>query len=188
MVSVECTYFEKPGPGSTEEVLKIARQRAEELDISTVLVASVTGETAVKTVRAFENFNVVVVTLATGRYKPDVQEFQEQNREIVEKGGGKILTTTQAFSGVSRAMRDALKTCVIGDIIANSLRIFGHGMKVACEITLMAADAGLVRTEESVIVIAGTTRGADTAVVIRPANAQRFFDLRVQEILCKPYL
>jgi hypothetical protein len=72
--------------------------------------------------------------------------------------------------------------------MAYALRIFGEGMKVACEIALMAADAGLVRTDEEVIAIAGTGRGADTAVVLVPANAHTFFDLRILEILCKPRL
>jgi len=66
------------------------------------------------------------------------------------------------------------------------LRIFGEGMKVVCEITLMAADAGWIRTDEPVLAIAGTGHGADTAAILRPANAQDFFDLRVNEILCKP--
>jgi hypothetical protein len=61
-------------------------------------------------------------------------------------------------------------------------------MKVVCEVSTMAADAGLVRTDEDVIVIAGTGRGADTAVVIRPVNSQDFFDMKVKEILCKPRL
>jgi hypothetical protein len=45
-----------------------------------------------------------------------------------------------------------------------------------------------VRTDEQVIAIAGTGKGADTAVVLKPANAQTFFDLEVLEILCKPRL
>jgi hypothetical protein len=69
-----------------------------------------------------------------------------------------------------------------------TLRIFGEGTKVACEIALMAADAGLVRTDEPVIAVAGTGRGADTALVLRPANAQTSFDMRIMEILCKPRL
>ena len=63
----------------------------------------------------------------------------------------------------------------------------GPGLKVAVEIALMAADAGLVRTDEDIISIGGTGRGADTAAVIRPANVSRFFDLRVKTILCKPW-
>ena len=59
-------------------------------------------------------------------------------------------------------------------------------MKVACEITLMAADAGLVRTDEDAIAMAGTGKGLDTALVLRPVNSQDFFNLKVREILCKP--
>ena len=71
--------------------------------------------------------------------------------------------------------------------IADVLRIFSQGMKVACEITLIAADAGAVRTDEDVISIAGTGRGADTAIVLTPVYSHHFFDLRVKEILCKPH-
>jgi hypothetical protein len=72
--------------------------------------------------------------------------------------------------------------------MAYTLRIFGEGTKVACEIALMAADAGLVRTDEPVIAVAGTGRGADIALILRPANAQTSFDMRIMEILCKPRL
>jgi hypothetical protein len=85
-------------------------------------------------------------------------------------------------------VRKKLGTYELEEIIAYTLRIFGQGMKVACEIALMAADAGLVRTDEPAIAIAGTGQGADTAVVLRPANAQTFFDMRIMEILCKPRL
>ena len=59
---------------------------------------------------------------------------------------------------------------------------------MAAEIAVMAADAGLVRTDREAVAIAGTGRGADTAVVLTPANAQTFFDLRIHEIICKPRL
>ena len=74
----------------------------------------------------------------------------------------------------------------IGVIIADTLRLLGQGMKVVVEISVMAADAGLVRTDEDVIVIAGSGRGADYAVVLKPVYSNDFFDLKVKEILCKP--
>jgi hypothetical protein len=69
-----------------------------------------------------------------------------------------------------------------------TLRMFGQGMKVACEIATMAADAGLVRTDEEIIAIGGTGRGADTAIVLQPSYTHRFFNLRIKEIICKPRL
>jgi len=105
-----------------------------------------------------------------------------------------MVTAAHAFGGLSRAMRqgdipEAPTTYIVGDVVATTLRIFGQGMKVACEIAVMAADAGLVRTDEEVISIAGTGahgRGADIAVILKPDVAHRFFDMRVKEILCKP--
>jgi len=186
VIESKIVYFEKPGSENTETVLRIARQRAEELGINSILVASTTGATAVKAMDALKGLRVIVVSHVAGMHEPDTQEFTEENRKIVESKGGIMLTAAHAFSGVSRALRTKFDTVTIGDVIADSLRIFGQGIKVTCEIALMAADAGLVRTDEDIICIAGTGRGADTAVVLKPVNARRFFDLKVKEILCKP--
>ena len=180
-------YFDNPGSENTEAVLRIARQRAKELGIKTIVVASTRGDTAVRAMDAFQGLKVIIVSHATGFREPNIQEFTKENRKIVESKGGTILTTTHTFRGVSRALRNKFNTVTIGDIIANTLRIFGEGLKVACEISLMAADAGLVRTDEDIIAIAGTSRGADTAIVLTPVNSHDFFDLRVKEILCKPH-
>ena len=83
-------------------------------------------------------------------------------------------------------MQKQFNTYEIGVIIANTLRLMGQGMKVVIEISVMAADAGLVRTDEDIIAIGGSGRGADTAVVLRPVNSNDFFDLKIKEILCKP--
>jgi hypothetical protein len=189
-------YFKNPGRENTDEVLLIAKKRAEELGINKIVVASTSGWTGVKAVEVLEGKKLIVISHSTGFYEPDSTEFLEENRKIIEIKGGIILTAAHAFGGINRAMRqgsipEATATYVIGDIVAATLRFFGMGMKVVCEIAAMAADAGLVRTDEEVIAIGGTGRGgrgADTAVVLQPANAQRLFDLKVKEILCKPRL
>ena len=186
-MEVKTVYFENPGSENTEEVLRIAKQRAEELGIKTIVVASTRGDTAVKAVEVFSRFKVIAVSHTTGFRAPDTQSFTEENRKMVESKGGTILTTTHTFAGLSRAMRNKYNMYVLGEIIADTLRIFSQGMKVVCEIAMMAADGGLVRTDEDVIAIAGSSRGADTAVVLKPVNAHNFFDLKVKEILCKPH-
>ncbi len=179
-------YFGREGKENTERTLEIAKARADELGIRTVLVATTTGETGARAAEFFQGYNLVVVTHSTGLRQPNEQELIEENRAVMERAGAKILTCQHAFGGVGRAVRKKLGTYQLEEIMAYTLRIFGEGMKVACEIALMAADAGLVRTDEEVIAIAGTGRGADTAVVLVPANTQAFFDLRILEILCKP--
>jgi len=64
--------------------------------------------------------------------------------------------------------------------------LLGEGTKVCVEIVIMAADAGLIPVVKDVIAIAGTGRGADTALVVRPANASTFFDLKIRETIAKP--
>ena len=190
-MELKTTYYDKPGgEENTTKTLELARQRAEELDIKTIVLASTVGGTAVKAVDVFKGYKVVVVTHVTGMWEPNTQEFTAENRKIVEDKGGIILTTTHAFGGVHRLLSRGdgppAPLPVIGDTIAMTLRTFGQGMKVVCEIAAMAADAGLVRTDEEVIAIGGTGRGADTAVVLKPDYVHRFFDLKVKEIICKP--
>ena len=182
-IRVTATYFEKPGKENTQRTLDLARRRAEELGIKTIVVASTRGETGAKACEDFRGYDVVVVTHSTGFKEPNYQELTDENRAAIEAAGGKILTCQHTFGGVARAVRKKLRTYELEEIIAYTLRIFGEGMKVVVEIALMAADAGLVRTDEPVIAIAGTGKGADTAVVLKPANAQAFFDLQVLEIL-----
>lgn len=151
-------------------------------------MASTTGETGRRAAELFQGYDLVVVTHSTGFRKPNEQELTEENCEAILARGARILTCQHAFGGVGRAVRKKLGTYELEEIMAYTLRIFGEGMKVACEIALMAADAGLIRTDREAIAIAGTGRGADTAVVLQPANAQTFFDMRIKEILCKPRL
>lgn len=188
-IEAKIVYFNKPGVRNTDEVLRIARKRADELGLKTVVVASVRGYTAVKAIDIFQGMKVVVVTAHTGWYhQPNVQHFTEESRKVIESKGGKILTAPHVFGGLSYAMRDKYGTAMLGVDMGNTLRILGQGMKVVCEIAMAAADAGLVRTDEEVISIGGTDTGADTSVVLKPVNVHNFFDLRVKEILCKPRL
>jgi hypothetical protein len=180
------TYFSEPGKKNTEQTLRIARERAEELGIRQILVASTGGDTGLRAAQVFENYDLVVVTHSTGFAKPSTQQLTNENREAILDLGAHLLTCQHAFGGINRAIRRHLDTYQVDEIIAYTLRIFGEGMKVVCEITLMAADAGWIRTDEPVLAIAGTGHGADTAAILTPANAQDFFDLRVNEILCKP--
>lgn len=184
----QTVYFEKPGPANTQRTLEIVAKRAWESDIPTVLVASTTGETGLKAVQMIKGKSIGVVTHSTGFKEPNVQELREENRAAIESHGGRILTCMHAFGGPNRAIRIKLGTYALDEIVAYVLRTLGQGFKVCVEISLMAADAGLVRVGEPCIAVGGSGRGADTAVVLSPANAQNFLDMRIHEILCKPYL
>jgi len=181
-------YFEKPGRENTDETLRLAKERAKELDIRNIVVASSSGATGVKAAEVFKGYNLTVVTHVTGFREPNVQWFLPENRAILEKNGVKIITTAHAFGTLGRAVNRKFNTIQVDEIIANVLRLFSQGLKVACEVTCMAADAGYTRTDEDAIGIGGSGGGADTAIVVKPTNTHTFFDLKIREIICKPRL
>ena len=182
-----CRYFAEAGPQNTAATLEAARERAETLKIDKIVISSCTGSTAFTALDLFENgFSLIVVTHSTGFKKPDHQELSKKDRDRLTKRGAAVLTAQHAFGGVGRAFRNKTGTYQMDELIAYTLRTFGQGTKVAVEIALMAADAGLIRTDEDVISIGGTAQGVDTALVLKPAHTQNFFDLKVKQIICKP--
>jgi hypothetical protein len=185
--TVPTIYFEKPGKRNTERALQVARDRAAALSIRTVLVATTSGAAGVRAAQFFDGYRVVAVTHSYGFQEPDVCELLPEHRAAMEAAGATVLTCGHTFAGISRAVRKKLGTYEVAEIAAYTLRIFGEGMKVVAEIACMAADAGLARTDELAVAIAGTGHGADTAVVLRPANSEHFFDMEIEEILCLPY-
>jgi len=183
-----CLYFKQPGRENTHLALEMAAKRAEELGVRNIVVATTSGETGLEAVRLFPSKDLVIVTHSTGFLRPDFQELESRFRKKIEEAGAKILTCQHAFGGVGRAVRKKLGTYELEEIVAFTLRIFGEGTKVAVEIACMAADAGLIPTKELCISVGGTGRGADTAILLRPAHVQNFFDTRIIEILAKPRL
>lgn len=182
----QTVYFAQPGPAATERTLNLARVRAEALGIRTVIVATTSGATAIRAAEAFPGFNLVAVTHSAGFRGSDMQDLDPANATRLAELGVKVLTCQHALGGVGRAVRKLWGTYQLDEIIAQTLRLFGQGMKVAFEIALMAADAGLVSTQAPALVIAGSSRGADTAVILIPTNAQTFFELKPLEIICMP--
>ncbi|MFQ5711288.1 MAG: pyruvate kinase alpha/beta domain-containing protein [Candidatus Geothermarchaeales archaeon] len=180
------TYFKEPGRVNTETTLEKVLKYVEESGIRNVLVATTTGYTGLLASKLFKDVNLVVVTHHTGFKGPGHQELPNEAREKILARGAKVLTTTHALSGVERSVRKRMNTWLPVEIIAQALRCFGQGTKVAIEITVMAADAGLIPMDEDVLAIGGTDRGADTALHIKPAHSNNFFDLRVRRIICKP--
>lgn len=187
-ISVSCQYFKKPGGENTQQTLERVARRAEELGIQNIVVATTSGETGFEAARLFQSKNLVVVTHSTGFVRPDFQELKPEFCKKIEEYGAKILTCQHALGGVGRAVRKKLGTYELEEIIAYTLRIFGEGTKVAVEIALMAADAGLIPTKEPCIAVGGTGRGADTAILLKPAHVQNFFDTRIIEFIAKPKL
>jgi uncharacterized protein len=179
-------YFEKAGEQNTKTLLEFVKKYVKQEGIRNIVVASTTGRTGADAVNIFKGYNVVVVTHAYGFKEPGKNELQKEYQRKICSKGGKIFAGTHALSSAERAVRKDFGTIQPLELIANVLRRLGEGTKVCVEITLMAADAGLIPVDEDIVAIGGTGRGADTALRIRPANSAKFFDLKIKEVIAKP--
>lgn len=184
-------YFEKPGPANTRDAAQFAIERAKELKIQTIIIASTSGKTAEifhETMKGSE-LDLVVVTHVVGFTKPGEWEFSQDIARQLRTEGVKIVTGTHALSGLERALSRSPK---VGggsrtEAIAEAFRrIVAIGLKVAVECVLIAADQGTIGIDREVIAVGGTASGADTVCVIRPAHTANFFDLQVREIVAMP--
>lgn len=180
-------YFDEASPDHTDSVLAIVKKYLEgNGGLKNILVATTEGSTGLAAAKALKEWNVVAVSHQVGFKEPNQSELIDEIRRAIEAEGAVVLTATHAFAGVARSFRRELGTWTPAEMMAVAFRTFGQGTKVCAEIAMMAADAGLVRTDEDVVCIAGTGRGADTAWVVRPTNTHMFPRLRMRACLCKP--
>jgi hypothetical protein len=178
-------YFEQPGKVNTRETLTAAYERARELGLDEVVVASTSGETAFMAQEIFESFHITAVTYHHGFIEPFKPIMPYRTRKQLEDKGVAVISATHALSGVERAVAKKHGGIYPALLIADTLKLFGQGTKVAVEVSIMAADAGTL-TGKDIIAIGGSSKGADTALVIKPANQSNLFDLRIREVICKP--
>ena len=176
---------------NAEKVVAIVREYLHTHPIRHVVVASSWGRTAVKLAKALEDdladLNLVVVKLSKGWERAVSIEFSDENREFLEAKGIPILTCTHALTcAVSWALHKRYKGMPETHLVADVLHLFSQGTSTCVEVSLMAADAGLVPEGETALVVAGTNGWADTVLTLKVATTPFFFDTRILKILAKP--
>ncbi len=135
--------WEKKGPQNTDSTVQAALERARELGIRHLVVATNSGETVEKFLDK-SDIELICVTHHTGFAAPGENEMPSEKRRLLQEKGVLILTTTHLLAGVDRALRQQFGGIYPAEIIATTLRIFGQGVKVCVEVASMALDAGLV--------------------------------------------
>ncbi len=173
-------YFEKPGKDNTEATLQLAAERAKARGIKKIILASTRGDTARLAAGLWADSGIKMVVVPHQYGFMAGQRFPaELVAELAGQGHtvhfGTMLFHTENLYGMDTPR-----------IMANLLRTFCQGMKVCVELIFMAVDGGCVDTGEEVVVVAGTGRGADTAVVAVAAPSTKLPELHITEIICKP--
>jgi uncharacterized protein len=194
--------FERPGPVNTDEVIDIACKASTKYRY--IVVASLSGDSAVKIANRVKDKEVVCVTCPQGmnweidkmnegpfaeipeltaiRNEWRKQGFQEvpmnvtpENRRKLDELKVKVVQGTIPFFGPSFSIRLHLQQVTSLDLIAKTLELISTGTLVCLEVVLMAVDAGIVPETEEVLAIAGTEKGLDTAWIIRSSASANLF-------------
>ena len=181
-------YFEKPGRDNTRSCLEIVKDAVELEAYRHVVIASTTGATGLLFAEELDGLPVqpVIVTHSSGFKEPNTVEIPEAVRKEIESHGAKVYIGSMLTHSIETSLTSKFSGMYPTLIIANTLRRFGEGVKVCCEITMMAADAGLIPEGENILAVAGTAWGSDTVLVVKAAASKRFLELRVREVRAKP--
>ncbi|MDO8670439.1 MAG: pyruvate kinase alpha/beta domain-containing protein [Dehalococcoidia bacterium] len=178
-------YFEggsRNDPNVTQATLELVKERLKALGIKKVVLASTAGDTALKAMEFFKDTDVklIIVPHQFGRPGRDKNPFPQELVGTLRAAGHEVYFGTMLFH-VDRFLGTNTP-----QVMANLLRCFSQGVKVCFEIVMMATDGGHLSAGERVIAVAGTGRGADTALVMQASSSSNLMKLRVNEMLCKP--
>lgn len=194
--------FERPGPVNTDEVIEIIK--ATPFKYKYLVVASITGDSAIRISEKIRDREIICVTcpqgmsweidgMAEGPFAviPELRQIQtdwvkqglkrvpmgitEENKLMLDAMRIKIVKGTIPLFGPTFSMRLHLKKTTELDVMAKTLELISTGTLVCLECVLMSVDAGVIPESEQVIAVAGTERGLDTGWVIRASASHNLF-------------
>jgi hypothetical protein len=188
-------YFDEPGEENTKLVIEAVSQRLEVRGIRTVIVASTSGETAVAFAHSLKG-KAVLICVSEAPYRREWGEewpcLKQEFRQELERLGATIIDKAPYVfhSSVLEAAR--WPGAFPERLVKETLYSFGQGMKVAVEVALTGVSCGYVTPYEDVIGVGGSSKGADTAIVLRATYPASLFDkdpakrLEIREIIAMP--
>ncbi len=180
-------HFDQIGKVNTDACLKAAYEKAQELGIDELVLATTTGETARRALELCPGMKIVAVSYHAGFKEPFKLTLTDDVRRELEDRGVRVVCATHALSGVERGLVKKHPGVYPVLLVADTLKLFGQGTKVAVEVSIMAADAGAL-SGRRIVAVGGSGKGCDAALVLTPANMNDFFSLKIHEVICKPGL
>lgn len=188
-------YFENPGPENTNDVVEAVRKRVDQTNIKHVIIASDSGDTAVKFAEALKG-KARVFCVCQG---PSLREWgfswpsmKAENKTRLNELDTVILNNAPFIFHNSIYTSAKFEEIYPEKIVRETLYFFGQGLKVAVEVVLMATMCGLINPSEEVIGVGGSSKGADTAIIMRSTYPTAVFSkdpkkrLEIEEIICMP--
>jgi len=181
-------YFDEPGKQCTEGVIEAVKDVVKETRIDCLIIASTSGETALKFAKALKDEKVRTICVSE---PPSRQIFGDEwpciNHEIREEleKRGVIIVDRVPYKFHDSVLEMAkwyqpIPEHIVGDTLAS---VGGQGLKVAVEVMFMAVQGGYVEPNKEVIAVAGYGGGADTAVIVKTCFPENLFSSDVEKRL-----
>jgi len=193
-----------------ENIVSLAKERAELFNAKNVVVATNSGATANLVLEVFgSNYNIYAVGNPSSAHERGLVHHtgvSEETRRRLEDRGIKVVLQDQSLfqtlghdgtfhgSPLDEVIENAAPGGIYNTvaIIFNTLQLFGDAPRVYIEVTLMAADSGLLPLDADCISIARPSMWSkhhpDAAMILRPAKTQDIFkrELRVKDLVLVP--
>lgn len=195
MIKRQVYYFDEPGKGNTQWVIEAVSQRLKLGGIKKVIIASTSGKTAVEFARSLKD-KAELVCVSEAPYRREWGEqwpcLKQTFRRELEKLGVAIVDNAPYVLHSSVLEAAKWPNTSPEQLVKETLYSFGQGMKVAVEVALTAVSCGYVTPYEDVIGVGGSSKGADTAIVLRATYPASLFDkdpakrLEVREVIAMP--
>ena len=189
------TYFESPGFLNTDSVIEVTKERLRMRDVAGVIVPMTTGRTLEKFVNKLGK-EAKIISISEDEVMKACKRISYPDKGALGKlVRNRLDESSENDIHLRRDIFDITFLPLCGDAwkpIAETLYVFGAGMKVAIEIAVAAVEIGKIGSSTKVISVGGTGEGADTAVVLRTSTQKESFAgkpekrLSIQEILAMP--
>jgi hypothetical protein len=184
-------YFDEGGRHNSQATYELARERAVELGIKKVVIASIRGQSVPEMLTAFEGSDIRIYFASCDACNGCPRFDLEMKADLEAVGHQLIYANEHDYPYPPEAELSYRRMC--------------EGMKVVVHLAIAVAEDGIIPPGEEFIAIAGTGwkqyepgGGSDTAVVIESTLAKDYWSYpptmgehkltgrRIKEIICMP--
>ena len=200
MVKRTVEFFSRPGKGNTDATLEAVQAYLKESGTpAPVIVASISGRTALKARETISDASIPILCVTGApcwQNLPDIsfpliceetrKELHSADVSIVDSVPSSLSDTIE-FSYARYGYRSPTWM-----FVETLLAVGGYGLKTAVECIFMATDGGHIPPFIEVVAVAGSDKGADTAIVARSSFSSTVFSsdpnkrFVIHEILAMP--
>ncbi len=188
-------YFPDALKNYTDKVLEAVEKRLQETGLKHVVIASTSGETALKFAKKLKD-KVKIICVSEAPYRLELGErwpcLTHERKKELERLGVTVIDRSPYIFHSSIVEASRWNIVPPEKIFRETLYCFGQGMKVAVEVILTAVSCGYLKPYIDVIGVGGSGKGADTAIIARSTFPQLIFSedkgkrLEIKEIIAMP--